>query len=147
MMKQELIWKENNIKSKIYTIRGKQVMLDSDLAILYGCTNGTKLINQAVKRNPNRFPEDFYFQLTKEEYLTILRSQTVTLELKQGQYSKYLPYVFTEQGISMLSSVLHTENAAKISVLMRVFVEMREYISNELLEQWYINQNIQSTII
>lgn len=84
-------------------------MLDSDLAILYGCANGTKVINQAVKRYPNRFPEDFYFQLTKEEYLTILRSQTVTLELKQGQYSKYLPYVFTEQGISMLSSVLHTE--------------------------------------
>ena len=81
----------------IYEIRGKQVMLDSDLARLYECTNGTKDINKAVKRNIERFPENFYFQLTKEEYYQILRFQIGTLELKQGKYPKYLPYVFTEQ--------------------------------------------------
>ena len=98
----EIITSEIKIENMIYEIRGKQVMLDSDLAKLYQCKNGTKDINKAVKRNIERFPEDFYFQLSSEEYNNILRFQNGTLELKQGQYSKYLPYVFTEQGVAML---------------------------------------------
>ena len=131
------------IEDLIYEIRGKQVMLDSDLAKLYNCKNGTKEINQAVKRNMDRFPEDFHFQITKEEYNNILRSQNVTLELERGKYSKYLPYVFTEQGVSMLSSVLKTEKASGVSIsIMRAFVAMRKYISTELLEQRYINNQV-----
>ena len=135
----EIITSEIKIENMIYEIRGKQVMLDSDLAKLYQCANGTKDINKAVKRNIERFPEDFYFQLSSEEYNNILRFQNGTLELKQGQYSKYLPYVFTEQGVAMLSSVLRTEIASKVSIdIMRAFVVMRKYISNELLEQKYM---------
>ena len=128
------------IEDLIYEIRGKQVMLDSDLAKLYNCKNGTKEINQAVKRNMDRFPEDFYFQLTKEEYNNILRSQNVTLELEQGKYSKYLPYVFTEQGVAMLSSVIKNSTASIVSInIMRAFILMRKYINTNLLEQRYIN--------
>ena len=104
----------NNIKieNMIYEIRGKQVMLDSDLAKLYGCKNGTKSLNLAVKRHINRFPERFMFQLTLEEYVTIRsRFQIETLNKnnqKQGFNIKYLPYVFTEQGVAMLSAILKT---------------------------------------
>ena len=101
-----LINEKIKIEDLIYEVRGKQVMLDSDLAKLYHCSNGTKTINQAVKRHINRFPERFMFQLTKEEYYNILRSQVGTLELEQGQYSKYLPYVFTEEGVAMLDTIL-----------------------------------------
>ena len=137
----DLIIKDNiKIEELIYEVRGKQVMLDSDLAKLYGCKNGTKEINQAVKRNIDRFPYDFYFQLTKDEYLNILRSQNVTLEFEQGKYTKYLPYVFTEQGVAMLATVLRTENASIVSVsIMRAFVIMRKYINTNLIEQKYIN--------
>ena len=125
----DIIAKEKEIKNMIYEIRGKQVMLDSDLARLYGCANGTKDINKAVKRNINKFPEDFYFELNGNEYKNILRFQNGTLELKQGEYSKYLPHVFTEQGVAMLASVLKTEKAEEISVnIMRAFVEMRKFI-------------------
>jgi len=120
--------KENiKIENMIYEIRGKQVMLDSDLAKLYGCANGTKDINKAVKRNVDRFPEDFYFQLTREE---ILRFQIGTLnKTGRGYNIKYLPYVFTEQGIAMLSSVLKTNTATKVSInIMRAFVSMRHFI-------------------
>ena len=124
------------IENMIYEIRGKQVMLDSDLAKLYQCTNGTKDINKAVKRNLERFPNDFYFQVTKEEYNEILRFQNGTLELEQGKYRKYLPYVFTEQGIAMLSSVLKTSIASIVSIhIMRAFVFIRKYISNNLIEK------------
>ncbi|MCI9110668.1 MAG: ORF6N domain-containing protein [Bacilli bacterium] len=126
---QKLITKENNIKNMIYEIRGKQVMLDSDLAKLYGYSSGTKAFNQAVNRNIERFPERFRFRLTKEEYNNILRSQSVTLE--PGRYSKYLPYVFTEQGVAMLSSVLRTSKATEVSInIMDAFVGMRNFISN-----------------
>lgn len=81
-----------NIENMIYEIRGKQVMLDSDLAKLYHCTNGTKDINKAVKRNIERFPEEFYFQLTREEYYNILRFQFGTLNIKRGKNIKYLPH-------------------------------------------------------
>ena len=122
---------KENISNMIYEIRGKQVMLDSDLAKLYECKNGTKTINQAVNRHLDRFPSDFYFQLTEEEYYNILRSQFGTLELKQGKYSKYLPYVFTEQGVAMLATILRTDIASRVSInIMRAFVLMRHFIGN-----------------
>ena len=140
----KIIEKENlKIENMIYEIRGKQVMLDSDLAKLYQCKYGTKNINQAVKRNINRFPERFMFQLTKEEYKEILRSQNVTLELEQGQYSKYLPYAFTEQGVAMLATVLRTNVAEEISIaIMDAFISMRKYIGSNLIEQKYINNQV-----
>lgn len=117
------------IKNLIYTIRGKQVMLDSDVAMLYHYT--TKNINKAVKRNIDRFPEDFCFQLTESEFQN-LRFQFGTLNRKvnNGDVTrKYLPYVFTEQGISMLSGVLKNEIAVKVSVsIIRAFVEMRKFL-------------------
>lgn len=117
-----------DIKNLIYTVRGKQVMLDSDVAMLYHYE--TKKINQAVKRNIERFPEKFCFQLTEEE-MQLLRSQIVTLNKKgRGQHKKYLPYVFTEQGIAMLSALLKNEIAVQISIkIMDAFVEMRKFIS------------------
>ena len=105
MNMEELISNNQVIQNKIYTIRDMQVMLDEDLALLYGVE--TKVFNQAVKRNIVRFPEKFRFKLTEEEYKN-LRSQFVTLSLDKGwgTHKKYLPYVFTEQGVSMLSAVL-----------------------------------------
>ena len=117
-----------NIEDLIYEIRGKQVMLDSDLAKLYNCTNGTKEINQAVKRNIEKFPEDFYFMLTEQEY-TNLKSQFVTSSLNSYGGRRNSPHVFTELGVAMLSSVLKTEIANKVSVnIIRAFVNMRKYI-------------------
>ena len=122
-------------------------MLDSDLARLYGCKNGTKSINLAVKRHINRFPERFMFQLTKEEMAKIdSRFQNETLNKnnqKQGLNMKYLPYAFTEQGVAMLSAVLKTEVAEEISVkIMDAFVAMKKYLSSNLLEQKYINNQV-----
>ena len=132
----EVIVKDNiQIENLIYEIRGKQVMLDSDLATLYGCRNGTKEINQAVKRNIDRFPDDFYFQITKEEH-TNLKSQFVTSSWSNYGGIRKLPYVFTEQGVAMLATVLHIPVAAEVSVnIMRTFVKMRKYISANLIEQ------------
>ena len=136
----DLIVREDiKIEDLIYEIRGKQVMLDSDLAMLYGCKNGTKDVNKAVKRNINRFPEDFYFQLTLIECKSISRFQNGTLNKKQGTNIKYLPYVFTEQGVAMLSSVLKTEIADITSInIMRAFVAMKRYIK--------INSNLNNRI-
>ena len=118
------------IKNLIYTIRGKQVMLDSDVAMLYHYE--TKKINQAVKRNIDRFPERFCFKLTEEE-LEIMWSQIVTTSKLEGnkyRSKKYLPYVFTEQGIAMLSGLLKNEIAVQVSIMiMDAFVEMRKYIN------------------
>ena len=100
-----------NIESLIREIRGQQVMLDRDLAVLYGVE--TKRLNEQVKRNIKRFPEDFMFQLTKEE---CLRSQIATLNEGRGQHLKYMPYVFTENGIAMLSSVLRSETAIEVNI-------------------------------
>ena len=124
-----------SIEKMIYVIRDKQVMLDSDLAILYQVETGA--LNRAAKRNISRFPEDFRFQLTKEEYQN-LRCQTGISSLAQGENNyggrRTLPYVFTEQGISMLASVLHSEVAIKVSLgIMRAFVEMRRFIANNAL--------------
>ena len=118
------------IQSMIYTFRGRQVMLDSDLAMLYQVE--TKYLNRQRNRNAERFPEDFCFQLSKEEY-EFLRCQNVTSKNENGSGGRrYLPYVFTEQGIAMLSSVLKSEVADKASInIMRAFVEMRKFfISN-----------------
>ena len=122
---------ETNITDIIYTIRGKQVMLDSDLAILYQVE--TRVFNQAVKRNSNRFPERFRFQLTEEEYKN-LRSQFVTSSGENTHGGRrYMPYVFTEQGIAMLSAVLKSDIAVDVSIkIMDTFVRMRNiFISNE----------------
>lgn len=141
----EMIVKDNiKIENLIYEIRGKQVMLDSDLAMLYGCKNGTKSLNLAVKRHINRFPERFMFQLTKEEYSSIYsRFQIETLNKnnqKQGLNIKYLPYVFTEQGVAMLSAILKTDVAEEISIkIMDAFVAMKNIINTSLIEQKYIN--------
>ena len=117
-----------DIKSKIFTIREQQIMLDKDLAELYGVE--TKVFNQAVKRNFERFPEKFRFQLSQEEY-EILRSQIVTLKNSRGQHTKYLPYVFTEQGVSMLSAVLKSKTAINISIkIIDSFVNMRKLINS-----------------
>lgn len=124
------------IQNLIYVIRGQRVMLDSDLARLYEVE--TKVLNQAVKRNIERFPEDFVFQLTKEEY-EILRSHIVTSKPKKETRGgrKYFPYVFTEQGLSMLSSVLKSKRAIHINVqIMRTFVKMRQWaIENKEIAQ------------
>lgn len=104
-----------DIKSKIYVIRGKQVMLDSDLAKLYHCKNGTKTINLAVKRHINRFPERYMFQLTEDEQKS-LRFQSETLKNGRGEHKKYLPYVFSEQGVAMLATVLRTDIAEITSI-------------------------------
>jgi hypothetical protein len=118
------------IQEKIYTIRSLQVMLDEDLALLYGVE--TKVFNQAVKRNIERFPQKFRFQLTEEEYKN-LRSQFVTLSLDKGwgTHKKYLPYVFTEQGVSMLSAVLRSQMAIEVSIqIIDIFVNMRRFLLN-----------------
>ena len=127
------------IENMIYEVRGKQVILDSDLAKLYECTNGTKDVNKAVNRNIERFPGDFYFQLTYEEYQN-LKFQFGTSSLKVHGGVRKLPYVFTEQGVAMLASVLKTSVASEVSIkIMRAFVLMKQYISNNLIEQKYIN--------
>jgi hypothetical protein len=118
------------IENKIYSIRGVEVMLDSDLAEIYKCANGTKTINQAVKRNIERFPNDFYFQLNQREYLN-LKSQIGTAKMSNHGGVRKKPYVFTEQGVAMLATVIKTKVAAKTSVnIMRAFVNMRHYIKN-----------------
>ena len=115
------------IQNKIIMIRGEKVILDSDLASLYGVS--TKRLNEQVRRNPGRFPADFMFQLTKEEY-DILRSQFATLEKGRGRHRKYLPFAFTEQGVAMLSSVLNTERAILVNVeIMRTFVRLRDILA------------------
>ncbi len=128
----------DKIKSRIYTIRSLQVMLDADLAELYNVE--TKTLNQAVKRNSERFPKEFMFQIAQEEFDNLksqfvasgakdLRSQNVTLKNRRGHHRKYLPYVFTEQGVAMLSGVLKSNTAVKISIqIMSAFVAMRQFI-------------------
>ena len=122
IMEKEVI----NIENMIYEINGVEVMLDSDLAKLYQCANGTKDINKAVKRNLTRFPEDFCFQITTKEK-NELRFQSGTT----NRMSRVLPHVFTEEGVAMLASILHTDIAKEVSVvIMRAFVAMRHYIGN-----------------
>ena len=115
-----------NLQSSIHFIRGQRVMLDSDLAKLYGVQ--LKRMNQQVKRNADRFPLDFMFQLTPQE-LSSLRSQFVTLKADRGEHRKYLPYAFTEHGAIMLASVLNSQAAVEASILVvRAFVQLRELL-------------------
>ncbi len=144
-MYDEMVLTPKQIESKIFSFRGVQVMVDKDLAELYQLQ--TKVFNQAVTRNIERFPENFRFQLTLEEtrelvascdrfgfvdsFKTTSRSQIVTLNTSRGQNIKYLPYAFTEQGVAMLSAVLRSEIAIKISIqIINAFVEMRKLIAN-----------------
>ena len=127
-----IVSSNDRIENSIYEIRGKQVMLDSDLARFYECSNGTKTINQAVGRHIDRFPEDFYFQLSYDEFMS-LKSQVGTSSLSEHGGVRKLPYVFTEQGVAMLASVLRTKVAASVSVnIMRAFVNMRHFITNNI---------------
>ncbi len=149
-MNQNTTISKENIQDKIFTIRGLQVMLDEDLAGLYQVQ--TKVFNQAVKRNDKRFPEHFRFQLTEDEYQNLrsqfvtsssqhhLRSQNVTLRLDSDKLVKnyggrrYLPYVFTEQGVAMLSAVLKNKIAIQVSIqIIDTFVQMRKFLSNNAL--------------
>lgn len=130
----------DGIQNRIYSIRGLQVMVDTDLAELYRIE--PKVLNQAVKRNIERFPAEFMFQLSAEEYDSLrsqtvtletnksLRSQTVTLNKRRGQHRKYLPYAFTEQGVAMLSAVLRSQTAVRTSIqIINAFVAMRRFIA------------------
>ncbi len=134
------------IEMLIFVIRDQKVMLDSDLADLYEVE--AKVLNQAVKRNIERFPLDFMFQLTEDE-ASSLRSQIVTLKTGRGQHRKYLPYAFTEQGVAMLSSVLRSDRAVAVNIeIMRTFVKLRRLLSThedlarklESLEKKYDSQ-------
>ena len=118
---------QGTIASKIFLLRGKKVMLDEDLAALYSVE--TKQLKRQVRRNIERFPDDFIFELTQKEHQDFLRCQIGTLE--KGQHSKYLPYVFTEQGIAMLSSVLNSEKAIEVNiVIIRTFVRLRQILAS-----------------
>ena len=139
-MKNSIILKENEkIENLIYEIRGKQVMLDSDLAKLYECKNGTKVINQAVKRNITKFPERYCFQLTETEYRN-LKFQNGTSSLNNYGGVRKMPFVFTEQGVAMLATVLKTPVADAVSMrIIDAFVYMRRYLSGEIGSNMLVN--------
>jgi len=149
-MKEIQILPDKTIINKIYIIREKKVMIDRDLAELYGVE--TKVLNQAVKRNLKRFPDDFMFQLTDEEFRN-LRSQIVT---SSWGGSRFRPMVFTEQGVAMLSSILNSERAISVNIqIIRVFTRMRAMIEShkeilkklEMLEKKDIELNDKVTLI
>ena len=117
------------ISSAIRLVRGQKVLLDNDLARLYGVE--TRVLNQAVKRNAGRFPEDFMFQLSDDEAEAWLRSRSQFVILKRGENLKYRPYAFTEQGVAMLSSVLHSDRAVRVNIeIMRAFVQLRQMLAS-----------------
>lgn len=112
------------IEQRIYLVRGHKIMLDRDLAELYGVP--AKALNQAVKRNAGRFPDDFMFQLTRDEAAAVVFSRSQNVTLKRGENLKYAPYAFTEQGVAMLASVLNSDRAVQVSIaIIRVFVRLR----------------------
>jgi hypothetical protein len=122
----DLLVNDDIIRSRIFTLRGVQVILDRDLAMLYGVD--VKRINEQVKRNSDRFPEDFMFRLTKDE---CLRSQIATLNMERGKHMKYMPYAFTESGVAMLSGVLRSSIAVDVNIrIMRAFVSMRRALAS-----------------
>jgi ORF6N domain len=121
--------KPENLASLIYLLRGERVLLSEHLAELYAVP--VKVLNQAVKRNIDRFPDDFIFQLTRDEADAILRSRSQIVTLKRGQNIKYLPYAFTEQGVAMLSSVLRSPRAVEVNIaIMRTFVQLRRLMDS-----------------
>ena len=122
------------IQSKIYEIRGYRVMLDYDLAEMYGTE--TKRLKEQVRRNIERFPDDFMFEITRYEY-NFLRTQFATLDAGRGKYAKYLPFAFTEQGVAMLSSVLTSKTAIAANIkIMRAFVVVRQLILNPPVDKY-----------
>ncbi len=139
----KLIISNTKIENMIYEIRGKQVMLDSDLAYLYNVE--TKRINEAVRNNPQKFPERFSFILTESEW-QVLRSKISTLKEQpkgKGHHRKYNPRVFTEQGVAMLATILKSPIAIQTSInIMDAFVKMRRYLSNDLIELTYMKKQI-----
>ncbi len=135
------------IHDKIYEIGGQRVMLDFDLAEMY--ETETKRLKEAVRRNPDRFPVDFMFELSNEEFIS-LRTQIATLEnLGRGKHSKYLPFAFTEQGVAMLASVLNSAKAIQINIqIVRAFIVLRQYALgyaelNQKLESFMVETNMQ----
>jgi hypothetical protein len=125
----KLLSPAERINRAIFVLRGHRVLLDAELATLYGVT--TKVFNQAVKRNFKRFPEDFLFQLNTDEVNT-LRSQIVTLKRGRGQHPKYLPYAFTEHGAIMVATILNSPRAIEMSIyVVRAFVQTRESLDSE----------------
>ncbi|MDR0306022.1 MAG: ORF6N domain-containing protein [Chitinispirillales bacterium] len=140
-MNNKLIISQTQIENLIFTVRGVQVMLDRDLAEMYEVE--TRAVNQAVKRNVERFPKEYCFQLTEKEaenltkvqsLSSVSRSQIVILNDKRGQNIKYLPHVFTEQGVAMLSAVLRSDVAIKVSIqIMNAFVQLRKIVQNNQL--------------
>ncbi len=145
-MKQTSLIPIEIIERKIYLIRGMKVMLDSDLALLYGVS--AKRLNEQVKRNLKRFPLDFMFRLSETETKKVdsLRSQIATL--KRGQNRKYLPYVFTEHGVTMLASVLNSEKAVEISIyVVRAFIKLREILTTHknLIKEFEKMKRVQKT--
>ena len=126
-MKNKIVLKTEDIQQKVLIIRGKKVMLDRDLAMLYEVP--TKRLNEAVRRNKERFPDDFMFRLTKKESTVFLRSQIATLKKGRGKHVKHAPLVFTEQGIAMLSSVLNSPRAISVNIqIVRIFTKLREMV-------------------
>jgi hypothetical protein len=130
MVKVQSVVPIERIVSRIYLIRGEKVMLDTDLAQLYGVS--TSRLNEQLKRNKKRFPEDFAFRLTRNEF-DALRSQIAIIEPGgRGRHRKYLPYVFTEHGVAMLSSVLRSPKAVQVNIgIVRAFVRLREMIATD----------------
>lgn len=127
-MVQKPVIPAERIENCIYLLRGQRVMLDDDLAMLYGVE--TRILNQAIKRNSRRFPADFMFQLTAKEFES-LRSQIVISNLRGGR--RYLPYAFTEQGVAMLSSVLNSKRAIQVNIeIMRAFVHLRQMLTSNV---------------
>ena len=127
IMNENLILPEDAIVNRIYLIRGKKVMIDRDLAALYGVE--TKRLKEAVRRNSNRFPEDFMFEMTKDEFEN-WRSQIATSN-SEKMGLRYAPFCFTEQGVAMLSSVLNSETAIEINIqIIRIFTRIREFLAN-----------------
>ncbi len=123
------VLKPENLAALIYLLRGERVLLSEHLAGLYSVP--VKVLNQAVKRNINRFPDDFMFQLTPDESETIFRSRSQIVTLKRGENIKYLPYAFTEQGVAMLSSVLRSPRAVEVNIaIMRTFVQLRRLMDS-----------------
>lgn len=140
-----LYLRENDIINMIYNIRDKKVILDEDIAKLFQYE--TKMLNRQVLRNRDRFPENYCFQLTEEEYNNCLRCQFGTLKGRRGEHRKYLPYAFTEYGVIMLTSILKSKVAIETSIkITNAFIEMRKIISQDLLEdKYYKNLILQNT--
>ncbi len=125
-MNEDAVLSTDQVESIILFVRGQKVILDRDLAQLYGVTTGN--LNKAMKRNIDRFPNDFMFQLTPEEYKSLRFRFGI---FKKGKHSKYLPYAFTEQGVAMLSSVLRSKRAFEVNIaIMRAFVQLRKMIDS-----------------